>query len=182
MSGVHPLPKIEDLQTQLQGDVFSKLDLTSGYHQLEVHPDNRNVTTFLSEDGAFRLRRIQFGLTSSGAAFQRLLDHVLAGIPGCVHYLDDIAVTGRNQEQRDFRQQKVLRWLKEVNLMINEANSTFRQTQIDFCGYRLSAEGISPPQCRTVACTEWPSQTAYARLPPRTSGPGAILRSPYRYG
>ena len=156
VSEVHPLPKIEDLQTQLQGVVFSKLDLTSAYHQLELHPDSRNVTAFLSEDGAFRFRRIPFGLTSSGAAFQRLLDHVLAGIPGCVHYLDDIAVTGRNQEQHDFRLQQVLHRLKEVNLTINEAKSTFRQAQIDFCGYRLSAEGISPLQCHTAAITGAP--------------------------
>ena len=82
VSEAHPLSKIEDLQTQLQGDVFSKLDLTSAYHQLELHPNSHNATAFLSEDGAFRFRHIPFGLTSSGAAFQRLLDHALAGIPG----------------------------------------------------------------------------------------------------
>ena len=107
----------------------------------------------MSEDGAFRFQRIQFGLTSSGAAFQRFLGHVLTGIPGCVHYLDDVALTGGNQEQHDFPLQQVLRRLKEVNLTISEAKSTFRKTQIDLCGFRLSAEGISPLQCHAVAIT-----------------------------
>ena len=153
VSEAHPLPKFDDLQTQLQCGVFSKLDLTSAYHQPELHLDNCNVTAFLSEDGAFRFQRIQFGLTSSGAAFQRFLGHVLTGIPGCVHYLDDVALTGGNQEQHDFPLQQVLRRLKEVNLTISEAKSTLLKTQIGLCGFRLSAEGISPLQCHAVAIT-----------------------------
>ncbi|KAK8375472.1 hypothetical protein O3P69_008364 [Scylla paramamosain] len=46
---------------------------------------------------------IPFGLASAMAAFQKLLDRLLAGIPGCQHYLDDIVCTGRTQQEHDDR-------------------------------------------------------------------------------
>ena len=38
----HPLPRIEDIFDTLAGSkLFMTLDLTMGYHQVDVHPDDR---------------------------------------------------------------------------------------------------------------------------------------------
>ena len=43
----YPLPRIDDLFDQLQGaSVFSKIDLCSGYHQLNVKKDDILKTVF----------------------------------------------------------------------------------------------------------------------------------------
>ena len=43
----YPLPRIDDLFDQLQGDcVFSKIDLRSGYHQLKIRATNVSKTAF----------------------------------------------------------------------------------------------------------------------------------------
>lgn len=43
----HVTPTIDDMILDLNGaKVFSKLDLNAGYHQLELHPESRNITTF----------------------------------------------------------------------------------------------------------------------------------------
>ena len=42
----HLMPTINDLVVDLNGaTVFSKLDLSSGYHQLELAPESRHITT-----------------------------------------------------------------------------------------------------------------------------------------
>ena len=43
----HPIPTLEETLQALNGaTVFYKLDLRWGYHQIELHPDSRGLTTF----------------------------------------------------------------------------------------------------------------------------------------
>ncbi|KAK8396053.1 hypothetical protein O3P69_005265 [Scylla paramamosain] len=62
-------------------------------------------------------KRVPFGLASAGAAFQKLLDRLLAGIPGCQNYLDDIVCTGRTQQEHDERLKLVMKILRDAQLL-----------------------------------------------------------------
>ncbi|XP_006824607.1 uncharacterized protein LOC102801657 [Saccoglossus kowalevskii] len=43
----HPIPTIEDLIVYLNGaTVFTKIDFSKGYHQIELDPDSSHITTF----------------------------------------------------------------------------------------------------------------------------------------
>ena len=51
----HLMPTIDDLLADLNGaTVFSKLDVSSGYHQLELAPESRHITTFSTHVGLRR--------------------------------------------------------------------------------------------------------------------------------
>ena len=53
----HPSPTTEDLIKKLNGAAyFSKLDLSSGYHQLELDEDSRDITTFATHEGLKRYK------------------------------------------------------------------------------------------------------------------------------
>ena len=41
---------------------FSKLDLMSAFHQLELIPESRSITTFQTETGIKRFTRLNFGV------------------------------------------------------------------------------------------------------------------------
>ncbi len=48
----HQTPTLDEVITDLNGaQVFSKIDLRSGYHQLEIDPDCRYITTFSTHVG-----------------------------------------------------------------------------------------------------------------------------------
>ncbi|XP_043212789.1 uncharacterized protein K02A2.6-like [Amphibalanus amphitrite] len=153
---VHPLPTAEELQDQLKGNIFTVIDLQSAYHQLELEPASRQLTTFLTHRGLRRFTRVPFGLVSAGSAFQRLLDNLLDGIPGCVHYMDDVAVVGVSQEEHDDRLRRVMARLKEANLTVNREKSVFSKAAVDFCGFTLSASGVTPLQSQIKAVTDAP--------------------------
>ena len=51
----HPIPTVDEIMQSLNGSkVFSKLDLKWGYHQLELTPESRGITTFVTHCGLLR--------------------------------------------------------------------------------------------------------------------------------
>ncbi|XP_043201820.1 uncharacterized protein K02A2.6-like [Amphibalanus amphitrite] len=161
---VHPLPTIDDLERNLRGTVYSRIDLKSAYFQLCLHEDSRDITAFLTMDGLFRWKRVPMGLVSSGSAFQKLLDQVLDGIAGCGHYLDDILVSGRTQSEHDARLHAVLARLRAARITVNMQKSVFSQPEVDFCGHRLTKHGVAPLQSAIRAVVDAPHPTDLKEL------------------
>ena len=89
----HPIPTLEETLQDLNGTtVFSKLDLRWGYHQVELHPESRVLTTFSTHMGVKRYERLIFGLSSASEIYQHIIQEVLQGIPGARNISDDIIV------------------------------------------------------------------------------------------
>jgi hypothetical protein len=64
-------PTLDELIPDLNGaTVFSTLDLTSGYHQLELEPESRYITTFSTHVGLRRYKRLMFGINAASEIFQ----------------------------------------------------------------------------------------------------------------
>ena len=112
----HLMPTLDELMTDLNGaTVFSTLDLTSGYHQLELDPESRHITTFTTHVGLRRYRRFMFGINAASAIFQNSIALILNGLPGCKNISDDIIVNGRDIREHD----ENLNRLQEHNARLN---------------------------------------------------------------
>jgi len=74
----YPLPYIEDLLDKLHGaQVFTKLDLASRYHQVQLHPDDCHKTAFIAPDGFYEYKVIPFSLANAPAAFMLMINKIL---------------------------------------------------------------------------------------------------------
>ena len=97
----YPLPRIDDLLDQLQGAThFSSLDLTSGYHQVPLHPTDVPKTAFRTPMGSFHFKVLSMGLTNAPSTFVHVMNSVFAKQIGksVLVYLDDILVFSKTAD------------------------------------------------------------------------------------
>ena len=159
----HPIPTIDEITQGMNGScVFSKLDLKWGYHQLELTPESRDITTFVTHCGLYRYKRLLFGVNSASEQYQYEIQRALAGLEGQVNISDDIIVHGRNQEEHDARLEGVIKRLGECGLTLNAEKSQFNMDRLTFVGMVLSRNGISCTEEKVRAVVE-------AREPTTTS-------------
>lgn len=73
----YPLPRIEDLLDYLQGtQVFSKIDLRSGYQQVRVKREEILKTTFKTRYGDYEFLVMTFGLTNAHVMFMDMMNRI----------------------------------------------------------------------------------------------------------
>ena len=100
----HPIPTFDEINQSISGSkVFSKLDLKWGYHQLELSPESREITTFTTHCGLFRYKRLLFGVNYASEKYQYEIQTALAGIEGQENISDDIIVHTKDQNEHDLR-------------------------------------------------------------------------------
>ena len=77
----YPLPNAEDLFATLSGGkIFSKIDLSHAYQQVELDDNSQRYLTINTHKGLYRYKRLPFGVSSAPAIFQRIMDQLLLGV------------------------------------------------------------------------------------------------------
>ncbi|CAB4019572.1 Hypothetical predicted protein [Paramuricea clavata] len=158
------MPTHDELITGLNGaTVFSTLDLTSGYHQLELEPESRRITTFSTHVGLRRYKRLMFGINAASEIFQNSIAELLTGLPGCKNISDDIIVYCRDVREHDENLNRVLTRLREHNARLNRDKCAFCKSGVIFYGHSFSSERIkAAPQkinaIKTMQPPENPSE------------------------
>ena len=115
------LPALEDLAPKLAGaQYFSKLDASSGFWQIPLHPDSAKLTTFITPFGRFCFKRLPFKITCAPEIFQGLVTDLLKNEECCEAIMDDTIVCRKSAEDHDENLHKTLQIIKESGLKLNK--------------------------------------------------------------
>lgn len=161
----YPLPLINDLFAGLAGgEKFSKIDLNQAYLQMQVDEQSRDMLTVVTHKGLFRYCRLPFGITSAPALFQRAMDQILSGLNGVQCYLDDILVTGKNEEEHLENLDATLQRLEEYGLRVRRSKCDFFQNSVEYLGHVIDSEGLHKAPSKTKALTDAPPPENVSQL------------------
>ena len=95
----YPIPKVEDLLVTLGGgEKFTKLDMSQAYQQLQLEAESKQYTTINTQKGLFQYHRLPYGVSSAPGIFQRNMENLLKNIPYLIVCVDDILVSGANND------------------------------------------------------------------------------------
>jgi hypothetical protein len=98
----YPLPHIDIMFDQLAGaQVFSKIDLRSGYHQIKICAEDIPKTAFSTRYRLYEYLVMSFGLINAPTHFMYLMNSDFMPNKFVVFFIDDILVYSRNVEEHE---------------------------------------------------------------------------------
>lgn len=152
----HPLPTFREMMPCLRSaKIFSLLDIKSAYHQCELDVESRPLTTFSTQWGMFRYKRLVFGVSCAPEKFQKAMEAILSECKNVIIYIDDILIFGSTTEEHDACLKKVLLTLEERGVMLNSEKCKLNKNEVIFLGHRLTKDGIFPARDKTLAVRQF---------------------------
>ena len=128
----YPLPHPDELFAKLNGgQKFSKIDLKA-YAQIPFDEKSSKLIVINTHKGLFRYHRMPFGVASGPSIFQQFIEGLLQGCEGVAIYLDDIIVTGSNDEDHLKNVENVLKRLEEAGVTVKQEKCSFMADSIEF--------------------------------------------------
>ena len=94
------------------------------------------------------------------------MENLLQGIPFVVVRVDDILVSGSNDEEHLANLEEVLKRLSEHGLRLKQKKCAFMVNEVVYLGQKINSQGIQPIQEKVRAIADAPSPKNGPRFDP----------------
>jgi hypothetical protein len=162
-----PIPVIDDLLDELSGtQLFTKLDLCSGYHQIHMKEGDIPKTPFHTHEGHYEFLVMPFGLCNAPSTFQSLMNHVFH--PFLHHFVlvffNDILIYSKTWTDHLTHVDQVLRLLSQHQLFLKQSKCAFGASEVEYLGHLVGKDGIRVDLKKIEAMQYWPHPKTLKRL------------------
>jgi hypothetical protein len=137
---------------RVNATIFSTLDLTSGFWQMQLDDKSQPLTAFMIPGkGQYHWVTSPMGLFGCPASFQRLMEMVLQNINNVLVYIDDVLLHSATHDEHLKMLEKVFERSHQNHLKVNLEKCVFGNREVSYLGFMLTPEGIKPGQNKPQA-------------------------------
>ena len=154
----YPLPNMtETLDRLADAKFFTTIDMVSGYHQIEVAPEDRHKTAFVSPFGLFQYCRLPFGLAGAPGTFQAVVEDMLQVLDteDVMAYLDDLICFHSGFEEHLKGIGRLLQTIRKAGFKLSGKKCQFASRSVKFLGHVIDKDGIRPQPEKLDIIREW---------------------------
>ena len=142
-----PLPDPELLFAKVaKARYFSKIDLSKGYWQVPIRPEDKPKTAFSTPQGQFQWTVMPFGVSTAVAVFSRMMRRLLEPLErDDIHnFMDDCLVATETWEEHVEALKVLFGRLQEVNLTARPSKCFLGFRELNYLGHRVGHGCVWP--------------------------------------
>ena len=155
----YPLPQIDYLLSILTHAYYlSRIDLISGYHQVQIAPGNELKIAFVLRFGLCEFTVLLFGLCNAPSTFICLINNVFSDIidQNVLFYLDDILVYSKAAKNHEKHLYEVFSQLCAYKIQEKYAKCEFGCAYIHYLSYIVGPGKLKVDIEKVFAVKNWP--------------------------
>jgi hypothetical protein len=140
-----PLARINPIvDTATGSETMALLDYFSGYHEISLHEEDEEKTSFITPCGTYCYLRMPEGLCNASSTFCRMTKAALKDQVdrNVLSYVDDIVMVNKKRENYITDLAETFTNMHEVRLKLNPLKCVFGITKGNVLGCLVSTKGI----------------------------------------
>ena len=120
--------------------------------------------TINTHRGLFQYQRLPYGVSSSPGIFQRIMECLFQGMTDVAPYLDNVIITGKDDEEHLKNLALVLEKIFQAGLRLKRSKFQYMKEKMVALGHVLSGKGIQPCKAKVEAIQNAPAPTNVTEL------------------
>ncbi|KAL6180390.1 hypothetical protein ACLB2K_047053 [Fragaria x ananassa] len=163
----YPILVVDELIDEVHGPAFfTKLDLRSGYHQIQMKEEDIPKTAFQTHSGHYEFLVMPFGLTNAPVTFRAVMKEVLREHlrKFTLVFFDDILVYSPFMQEHLKHLELVFEKLRRHCLKIKSSKCVFAVQQVEYLGHVISKRGVLVDPTKIQCVKQWPQPTTLKQL------------------
>lgn len=130
---------------------FTTLDVANGFWTIPVKGDDQHKLAFTFDGAQYTWTRLPFGYVNSPAEWNIFLHKVLPDVRDrhLSLFVDDVLANSDDWEEHLSQLRYVFEQFSKAGVKIPLCKCQFARSSVDYLGYHLSSDGISPQAKKT---------------------------------
>ncbi|KAK4317363.1 hypothetical protein Pmani_011526 [Petrolisthes manimaculis] len=140
----HTIPPIKQAKAIPPNTFKTVTDAWNGFHSIEIRPEDRHKTTFVTEQGRFRYCRAPMGFLASQDAYTQRYDSIITDVPRKTKCVDDTIMWDTDLNEHWWRVIDYLELVGRNGVILNPAKFQFASKEAEFAGFQITKTGVKP--------------------------------------